>query len=215
MFRRCCRIVKLVGVARVGKGHNKVAAKSSPRWLCLSSVITLFDSIGPRVDFLKNIQLWWREDGVEISSRLHLSLFKYFLTKEQLIWVDDDVHYEVTQFIKLNRYDEKFVVRTGVSCQKHPHRIRGCTKTTLHRKLHQNDTQNFALMQVSCTLMHEHNSQQIMWSIKPMHRSHAWLTIQIRPDHSLSAHTCRWRTSVSIVENQCCAYTRGGCQLWT
>ena len=40
----------------------------------------------------------------------------------------DDVHI-VAQFVKLNRYDEKFVVRTGVSCQKHPHRIRGCTIT--------------------------------------------------------------------------------------
>ena len=29
----------------------------------------------------------------------------------------------VSQFIKFTRYDENFVVRTGVSCQKHPHKI--------------------------------------------------------------------------------------------
>ena len=34
----------------------------------------------------------------------------------------------VSQFIKFTRYDENFVVRTGVSCQKHPHKIRAwCT----------------------------------------------------------------------------------------
>ena len=54
-----------------------------------------------------------------------------------------------TQVIKLNRYGEKFVVRTGVSCQKHPHTESGAAPQHRTYTLHKTALDNWC-----CSVQH-------------------------------------------------------------